>query len=113
MSATTGTHSKKNHLGTAVRTIAPMVPLAIALAHQAILPTSGTRAQPASHTVVERIPASSSHVSALSLSGCVTVKPCPLLAKGKPAVSWWFVFKFNAASFPGCDGTNKDRKSVV
>src|SRR5882724_10331 len=27
--------------------------------------------------------------------------PVPLLAKGHP-VDWWFVFKFNSASFPGC-----------
>lgn len=27
--------------------------------------------------------------------------PQPLLAKGQ-AVDWWFVFKFNSASFPGC-----------
>ncbi len=27
--------------------------------------------------------------------------PTPLLEKGHP-VDWWFVFKFNAASFPGC-----------
>ena len=27
--------------------------------------------------------------------------PVPLLAAGKP-VTWWLVFKFNAASFPGC-----------
>jgi hypothetical protein len=30
-----------------------------------------------------------------------SVAPMPLLAKGHP-VDWWFVFKFNAASFPGC-----------
>lgn len=107
MSATSETHPKKNHVGTVVRTLAPVVPLAIALAHQAIVPTSGTRAQPAAHTVVERKAASASALSPPSLSGCVTTKPCPLLAKGKPAVSWWFVFKFNAQSFPGCDGTNK------
>jgi Deoxyribonuclease II len=29
--------------------------------------------------------------------------PTPLLAPGVP-VDWWFVFKFNAAAFPGCDG---------
>jgi hypothetical protein len=29
--------------------------------------------------------------------------PVPLLAKGHP-VEWWFVFKFNASSFPGCGG---------
>jgi hypothetical protein len=107
MSATSETHAKKNHVGTAVRTLAPMVPLAIALAHQAIAPKSGAHQQTAAHTVVERKAASASPLSAPSLSGCVTEKPCPLLAKGKPAVSWWFVFKFNAQSFPGCDGKNK------
>ena len=43
--------------------------------------------------------------------------PAPLLAAGKP-VDWWFAFKFNAASFPGCNkpvscpfgGTAKDYK---
>ncbi len=29
--------------------------------------------------------------------------PTPLLKKGE-AVDWWFVFKFNTASFPGCSG---------
>ena len=32
--------------------------------------------------------------------------PTPLLAQGQP-VDWWFVFKFNAHSFPGCGGTAK------
>jgi hypothetical protein len=27
--------------------------------------------------------------------------PTPLLETGKP-VDWWFVFKFNTASFPSC-----------
>src|SRR6266581_1472090 len=30
--------------------------------------------------------------------------PSPLLADGQP-VDWWFVFKFNTDSFPGCGGT--------
>lgn len=30
--------------------------------------------------------------------------PVPLLATNHP-VDWWFVFKFNAANFPGCGGT--------
>lgn len=30
--------------------------------------------------------------------------PSPLLAKGH-AVDWWFVFKFNTKSFPGCAGS--------
>jgi hypothetical protein len=38
--------------------------------------------------------ASSSHVAEEG-------QPTPLLAAGHP-VDWWFVFKFNAASFPGC-----------
>lgn len=34
--------------------------------------------------------------------------PAPLLEKGSP-VEWWFIFKFNAASFPGCgDAANQD-----
>jgi hypothetical protein len=30
--------------------------------------------------------------------------PVPLLAKGHP-VTWWFVFKLNSKTFPGCAGT--------
>ena len=30
--------------------------------------------------------------------------PTPLLKTGQP-VDWWFVFKFNAETFPGCGGT--------
>ena len=29
--------------------------------------------------------------------------PTPLLKTGQP-VDWWFVFKFNAETFPGCGG---------
>jgi len=37
-----------------------------------------------------------------------TSAPLPLLEKGH-SVDWWFVFKFNAASFPGCgEGTQRD-----
>ena len=32
--------------------------------------------------------------------------PVPLLAAGHP-LSWWFVFKFNAALFPNCGGPNR------
>jgi hypothetical protein len=32
------------------------------------------------------------------------VPPTPLLGDGT-SVDWWFVFKFNTASFPGCGGT--------
>jgi hypothetical protein len=37
----------------------------------------------------------------------VSSGPVPLLEKSHP-VDWWFVFKFNAASFPGC-GENAQR----
>src|ERR1700685_2846867 len=33
----------------------------------------------------------------------LAAQPAPLLKTGQ-AVDWWFVFKFNAESFPGCGG---------
>jgi hypothetical protein len=39
----------------------------------------------------------------LSISS-LAAQPTPLLKTGQ-AVDWWFVFKFNAESFPGCGGT--------
>src|SRR5690242_3051827 len=37
--------------------------------------------------------------------------PQPLLAKGGPAVDWWFVFKFGASKpFAGCGPVSGDRK---
>jgi len=40
----------------------------------------------------------------LSLAAAVAADaPMPLLKQGQP-VDWWFVFKFNSASFPGCGG---------
>jgi len=51
-------------------------------------------------------------VIALSKYACATTAvqteekhaktPLPYLSEGSP-VDWWFVFKFNAATFPGCD----------
>ncbi|WP_047248113.1 deoxyribonuclease II family protein [Chromobacterium subtsugae] len=43
--------------------------------------------------------------AALSLAalGSAHAAPSPLLDASHP-VSWWFAFKFNAASFPGCGG---------
>jgi deoxyribonuclease II len=35
--------------------------------------------------------------------------PVPLLEKGHP-VDWWFVFKFNAASFPHCGAGNREAR---
>jgi hypothetical protein len=39
-------------------------------------------------------------------AGHAAEAPTPLVQKGSP-VDWWFVFKFNAASFPGCGGQQK------
>jgi hypothetical protein len=41
----------------------------------------------------------------LIMCWCVSAQeaPTPLLRSGQP-VDWWFVFKFNAESFPGCGG---------
>lgn len=51
-----------------------------------------------------------SFITLLSLSGPSTSKdadaPTPLIAEDKP-VDWWFVFKFNAKSFPGCSNEAK------
>lgn len=35
--------------------------------------------------------------------------PKPLLKEGKP-VDWWFAFKFNSKSFPGCGGGNSEKR---
>jgi hypothetical protein len=44
----------------------------------------------------------------LLLSGHASAEPpVPLLEKGKPGVNWWFVFKFNATSFPFCAANAK------
>jgi hypothetical protein len=39
-----------------------------------------------------------------SLAAQGATAPTPLLKSGQP-VDWWFVFKFNAETFPGCGGT--------
>jgi hypothetical protein len=83
----------KNRLGIAVRALAPIVPLGIALIHGAATPGKPTPTLgPIAH-----------NISLPSLAECEKTVPCPLAAKGKP-VMWWFVFKLNAKAFPGCGG---------
>lgn len=36
--------------------------------------------------------------------------PAPLLKEGRP-VDWWFAFKFNSKSFPGCGGGNGENRA--
>lgn len=40
------------------------------------------------------------------------VFPSPLLEQAHP-VDWWFVFKFNAKSFPGCGGGEGDQRQCL
>jgi hypothetical protein len=72
----------------------PVIPLAIALLHGALVP-------PNANSVSLRT--SSAGLASSSLGDDI---PLPLIAKGHP-VDWWFVFKFNSASFPGCGGSAK------
>ena len=75
-----------------VHALAPLVPLGIALLHGAAGPTSS----PSAH-----VRKTSSTTSSSLSSG---ESPTPLLAANHP-VDWWFVFKFNSKSFPGCEGS--------
>lgn len=106
----TARKKSSNTLGSVVRTVAPMVPLALALVHQAKTPTAPvTPAEPVStastgsavtpHQAASGAPAD----AATLLKDCNSTQPCPLMSAGHP-VEWFFVFKFNSASFPGCQG---------
>jgi len=69
------------------RHVAPLVPLALALA-------VGAASNPG-------LPSTTSSAPQVSTS-----TPSPLLAQGRP-VTWWFAFKFNSKVFPGCGGNAK------
>src|SRR5665213_2960035 len=87
------TKVKSGGFGAVLRTIAPAVPLGVALLHGAIAPNK----------LVNAKPFISEQVQAPSLADCEKTVPCPVMARGQPAM-WWFVFKLNAKSFPGCGG---------
>src|SRR5215472_3258276 len=72
-----------------MRTMAPIAPLAVALLGTHVLAPSTTLRTP---------PPPNPIVGTASLTA-----PAPLLKLGQP-VDWWFVFKFNARSFPECGG---------
>lgn len=75
--------------GSAMRTVAPFAPLAVALAAGAVMhpATTPPAAAPAATSIASKS------------TGPLT----PLLKTGQP-VDWWFVFKFNSGSFGGCTG---------
>jgi len=52
-------------------------------------------------SICSAIPA---HVVFAESSAQVSEAPVPLLEKDGNPVTWWFVFKFNTHSFPGCGG---------
>ena len=77
-----------------ITTAATMIPLAIGLANFAASPTTGSGGTAAPQQAVK--------CGAAGMPACTT--PSPLLQRGRP-VDWWVVFKFNAATFPGCGGS--------
>jgi len=103
-----------NKTMSAVRIIGPAIPLAIALAHSAISPNP-TVPQQVSQATITNSTAPFAPEATLSGKQCgggtpespACPAPYPMLQKGHP-VDWWFVFKFNTASFPGCgEGTTR------
>jgi len=86
---------RKSQFATAVRAIAPAVPLGIALAHGVI-----AHQNPRVHSQLTL------RVALPSLQDCGMSVPCPMASKGNP-VMWWFVFKLNAKSFPACGGATR------
>ncbi len=56
---------------------------------------------------LHRLAAAISIVLAFAAPVFAAEAPTPLLDKGDP-VDWWFVFKFNTASFPHCKGDAKE-----
>ena len=91
-STTSSPPARRGRLATA----ATVLPLALGLAS-----TQLPSGKPAATPTVSTPPAITASCGAPGLPACTT--PSPLLQKGRP-VDWWFVFKFNAAVFPGCGG---------
>ena len=75
----------------AIASAATLLPLAIGLANYAVSPATGAGGAGTTAAAVK--------CGVAGLPACTA--PSPLLQKGRP-VDWWFVFKFNAATFPGC-----------
>lgn len=76
--------------GAMTRTVAPFAPLAVALvASHAFAPSTS--------------PVASAKTAAPTVVTTTGSTLTPLLETGTP-VDWWFVFKFNAGTLPGCAG---------
>ncbi len=103
---TTTVQHKDTTKNKVVRTVGPLVPVALALGFAAMgpkQPTTPTTAGPGPVTVAEK----ATRNAPMSLQAAMSSgAPVPLLAKGHP-VDWWFVFKMNAAAFPSCGGGDR------
>lgn len=106
--------------GTAIRTLAPLIPVAlpllVGLAHGTFGGSAATPGAPVSPTAVVSQQSSTANVPTGPLAaihcggGTPDSPPCtvpyPMLTKGHP-VEWFFVFKLNASLFPKCgDGVD-------
>jgi hypothetical protein len=90
LSTTSKSPTRGSRVAAAVRAIAPAIPLGIALVH-------GTVAHHKPQGEVQ-LPIGATPPS---LENCGVSVPCPMVSAGHP-VSWMFVFKLNAKSFPAC-----------
>ena len=94
--------------GSFTRTVAPFIPLAIPLlVGHSLLPSNRPTGTPTAITqpsVPVAGPTSTQPVQTTARSSDEPENaPTPLLSNGSP-VDWFFVFKFNTASFPECSG---------
>ncbi len=98
--------------GSVMRTVAPVIPLAIALLH-GVVAGVGTGKTPGPGPVAQGPTVMGGEVSGNTLAGLKCgggtadsppcAAPVPMLAKGHP-VDWFFVFKLNTQAFPECGG---------
>jgi hypothetical protein len=93
-----------------VRSIGPMVPLAIALLHGSMTnkPAPGLSAGSAGASVTQSQSTGSGALAGMHCGGGTADSPAcsapyPMLTKGHP-VDWFFVFKLNGGKFPMCGG---------
>ena len=96
---------KTNFDTSALRAVAPIVLIAMVLAPIAV---TGQSHRQATHSGEQAGSATTGPTTAQGMKcggGTADSPPCaapyPMLGKGHP-VDWWFLFKFNAAAFPGC-----------
>jgi hypothetical protein len=85
--------------GAMTRTVAPFVPLAIALVAGALTPSNGPSTAVNAPSPTQTISSTREARSAAQPAN----GPSPLLGTGQ-AVGWWFVFKLNSETFPECAG---------